>query len=137
MGRISTPTVVWGVVFAIVHFFWAAGGEGGAGQETTEGVGVAIYIAFIGVLGLAGAAVAYGLGRFPAARIERMHLIGLARTGAIVLALGVVFGVGRWVADGSLGDDGASGVVITAYFALGSALFAALGWERQPAGARA
>jgi hypothetical protein len=49
--------------------------------------------------------------------------------------LGVAVGVGRWIASGTLGDDGTDGIAITAYFLLGGALFAALGWgEPRPAG---
>jgi hypothetical protein len=40
-----------------------------------------------------------------------------------------LIGVGRWVGDGGVGDDGVPGVVITAYFLLGGALFSALGWR--------
>jgi hypothetical protein len=41
----------------------------------------------------------------------------------------VVVGVGRWIGAGTLGDDGAAGVAITAYFLLGAGLFAVLGWR--------
>jgi hypothetical protein len=34
--------------------------------------------------------------------------------------LGVAVGVGRWMVKGPLGDDGADGVVITAYFLVGA-----------------
>lgn len=52
----------------------------------------------------------------------------LARVGGTLLSLGVAVGVGGWIAAGSIGDDGADGVVITAYFLLGGLLFSALGW---------
>ena len=78
------------------------------------------------MLGLAGAAVAYG---FLTGRRDRRLLL-LARLGAAVLLLGVVAGSARWIADGSLGDDGAGGVVITAYFLLGGALYAQLARRR-------
>ena len=52
----------------------------------------------------------------------------LARLGGTLLLLGVAVGVGRWIMDASLDGDGAGGVVITAYFALGGVLFSALGW---------
>jgi hypothetical protein len=99
-------TVAWGVVFALVHLYWAAG-------EPQLAAG--LYIAFIAVLGLAGAAVAH-----------RGHR-RLALLGAAALLAGVAVGVGRWIADGSLNGDGAEGVVITAYFLLGGVLFARLG----------
>lgn len=54
----------------------------------------------------------------------------LARFGGLILLLGVAVGVGSWIAAGSLGDDGANGVAITAYFLLGALLFSALGWHR-------
>ena len=54
----------------------------------------------------------------------------LARFGGVILLLGVAVGVGSWIAAGSLGDDGANGVAITAYFLLGALLFSALGWHR-------
>ena len=80
------------------------------------------YIAFIAVLGLGGAAVAYG---FLSGRRSRRLLL-LARLGAAALLLGVVVGIGRWIAEGSLGGDGAGGIVITAYFLLGGVLYAQL-----------
>ena len=111
--RVALATVAWGVVFALVHVYWAA-------DEPRLAAGA--YIAFVAVLGLAGAAVAYGL---LIGRRDRRLLL-LARLGAAVLLLGVVFGSARWIADGSLGGDGAGGVVITAYFLLGSVLYAQL-----------
>jgi hypothetical protein len=36
--------------------------------------------------------------------------------------LGVLGGVGRWLGAGGIGDDGAGGVVITAYVLLGGVL---------------
>ena len=111
--RIALATVVWGVVFAIVHFYWAA-------DEPDLAAGA--YIAFIAVLGLGGAAVAYG---FLSGRRSRRLLL-LARLGAAALLLGVVVGIGRWIADGSLDGDGATGIVITAYFLIGGVLYAQL-----------
>ena len=113
LRRIGLATAAWGVVFALVHFYWAA-------AEPRLAAG--IYIAFVAVLGLAGAAVAYGLAREPDRR-----LLLLARLGAGALLLGVVVGVARWIADGSLDGDGAEGVIITAYFLLGGVLYAQLG----------
>ena len=117
--RLALATVVWGVVFAIVHVYWAA-------AEPSLAAG--LYIAFIAILGLAGAAVAYGF--LVGHRDGRLRL--LARLGAAALLLGVVFGTARWIADGSLGDDGAAGVVITAYFLLGGVLYARLGRPYRP-----
>ena len=88
--RVALATVVWGVVFAIVHVYWAA-------AEPSLAAG--LYIAFIAILGLAGAAVAYG---FLAGHRDGRLLL-LARLGAAALLLGVVFGTARWIADGSLG----------------------------------
>jgi UDP-N-acetylmuramyl pentapeptide phosphotransferase/UDP-N-acetylglucosamine-1-phosphate transferase len=81
------------------------------------------------VLGLAGAAVAHGLYQPWGARIGHRRLRTLARLGGVLLLLGVIYGTGRWIAAGSLGDDGADGAVITAYFLLGGLLFSALGWH--------
>jgi hypothetical protein len=126
--RLGIVTAVWGIVFAGFHFYWAAGG--GAAYEGTPSLGESLYIAFIAVLGLAGAAVAHGLYQPWGTRVGRRALRRLARFGGVILLLGVAFGVGRWIADGSLGDDGANGVAITAYFLLGGLLFSALGWRR-------
>jgi hypothetical protein len=126
--RLGVVTAVWGIVFAGFHFYWAAGG--GAAYEGTPSLGESLYIAFIAVLGLAGAAVAHGLYQPWGTRVGGRALRMLARFGGIILLLGVAFGVGRWIADGSLGDDGANGVAITAYFLLGGLLFSALGWSR-------
>jgi hypothetical protein len=126
--RLGVVTAVWGIVFAGFHFYWAAGG--GAAYEGTPSLGESLYIAFIAVLGLAGAAVAHGLYQPWGTRVGGRALRMLARFGGVILLLGVAFGVGRWIADGSLGDDGANGVAITAYFLLGGLLFSALGWHR-------
>ncbi len=117
--RLALATVAWGVVFAVVHVYWAA-------DEPRLAAGA--YIAFIAALGLAGAAVAYGLRAGGSAPLRL-----LARIGGVVLLLGVAVGTGRWIADGSLGDDGAAGVVITAYFLLGGVLYTRLGRPRRPA----
>jgi hypothetical protein len=125
---LSVAATVWGIVFAVVHFYWAAGGDGAIGSGGDSGLGASLYIGFIAVLGLLSAGVARGLSEPWGARVGWRRLRALARSGSIALAIGVAVGAGRWLADGSLGDDGAGGVVITAYFLLGAALFAALGW---------
>jgi UDP-N-acetylmuramyl pentapeptide phosphotransferase/UDP-N-acetylglucosamine-1-phosphate transferase len=76
------------------------------------------------VLGLAGAAVAYGLDRDQC----RRALILLARGGGVALLLGVLVGTLRWIDGGDLAADGASGLAITLYFLLGGFLFSGLGW---------
>lgn len=124
-------TIAWGVLFAVVHFYWAAGGTAlGNGGETDPAAQA--YIGFIAAVGLVGAAIGHGFAHDWGARLGRRRLTLLARAGGAALLLGVVVGVGRWVGDGGVGDDGLSGVVITAYFLLGGALFSALGWHRRP-----
>jgi hypothetical protein len=123
--RVGQATVTWGVVFAVVHAYWAAGGEVGMGGEPADTIGAQAYIAFVAVLGLAGAAVARGV-----VRRSRRALVMLARAGAVALLFGVAVGTGRWLADGGLGGDGAAGVAITLYFLLGGLLFAWLGWAQ-------
>ena len=125
LPRLALATAAWGVLFAIVHAYWAAGGELGMNGEPADTAGAQAYIGFVAVLGLAGAAVAAGLARAAAPR--RRFLITLARAGGIALGLGVLVGTARWIGDGGLGGDGAGGVVITLYFLLGSVLFSALG----------
>jgi hypothetical protein len=119
-------TIAWGVIFALVHAYWAAGGAAGMNGDPADTLGAQLYIAFIAALGLAGAAVAGGLGRGSSRRL----LIMLARIGGAALLLGVVVGTGRWLADWSLNGDGAEGVAITLYFLIGGLLFSALGWRR-------
>jgi hypothetical protein len=123
---LGVVTAIWGVAFAAVHFYWAAGGTV-AHDPSGQGLADSLYIAFIAVLGLAGAAVALGLRQPWGTRVGRPRLRVIARVGGTLLFLGVVVGVGRWIADGSLGDDGTDGVVITGYFLLGALLFSALG----------
>jgi hypothetical protein len=125
--RVGVVAAVWGVVFAGFHFYWAAGGTL-AHDPSSQGIADSLYIGFIALLGLAGAAVAHGLYHPWGFRIGRRRLRVLARLGGTLLILGVAVGVGRWIADGSLGGDGADGVVITGYFLLGGLLFSALGW---------
>jgi hypothetical protein len=129
LARVARLTAVWGVIFAVVHAYWAAGGAAGMNGDPADTPGAQSYIALIAALGLAGAAVAGGLARGS----RRGTLIVLARAGGAALLLGVVFGAGRWLADWSLDGDGAGGVVITLYFLLGGLLFSALGWRRAAA----
>ncbi len=134
LRKVALVTSVWSVVFAIVHVYWAAGGDGAGGDGDLSG-GASAYIAFIALVGAVAAAIAYGLYRALEDGVERPRLRLLARIGGALLLLGVTVGVARWVADGGLGDDGAAGVVITAYFLAGGVLFTLLG--RNPRGARA
>jgi hypothetical protein len=127
--RIGEATAVWGVLFAAFHFYWAAGGAAlGVGDDQLS-LGASLYIAVVAILGLVGAAVAHGLYRPWGIAVGRHRLRLLARIGAVALLLGVATGVGRWIAAASLGDDGAGGIVITAYFLIGGLLFAVLGWR--------
>jgi hypothetical protein len=125
VARLAQLTALWGVVFAVVHAYWAAGGDAGTNGDPADTLGAQTYIAFIAVLGLAGAAVARGLARSS----RRRTLILLARAGGAALLLGVVVGTGRWLADWSLDGDGATGIAITLYFLLGGLLFSTLGWR--------
>ena len=125
LRHIAHVTVAWGVLFTIVHAYWAAGGELGMGGEPADTAAAQAYIGFVAALGLAGAAVAAGFAR---TAVRRRRLVALARAGGIALGLGVLFGTASWVGDGGLGGDGAGGVVITLYFLLGSVLFCRLGW---------
>jgi hypothetical protein len=131
LSTLGAATVAWGVLFAGFHFYWAAGG-GAAVDESASTHAESLYIAFVATLGLAGAAVAHGLYRPWGARIGRRRLRLAALLGGLVLLVGVGVGVGRWIAAGSLEGDGAAGIVITAYFLLGGALFTALGGHRSP-----
>jgi hypothetical protein len=128
--RVGAVTVAWGVLFAAFHFYWAAGGGTGI-DEGALTLGESLYIAFVAVLGLTGAAVAHGLYQPWGARVGRRRLEFVARLGGVALLLGVAVGVGRWITAGSLEGDGVSGIVITAYFLLGGALFVLLGWTRK------
>lgn len=126
LTRVARLTTAWGVIFAVVHVYWAAGGAAGTNGDPADTAGAQGYIAFIAALGLAGARVAAGLARGP----RRRTLVLLARAGGAALLLGVVAGTGRWLADWSLDGDGAAGIAITLYFLLGGLLFSALGWRR-------
>jgi hypothetical protein len=126
--RVGAVTALWGLVFAAFHFYWAAGGTIGHDPEG-QSLGASLYIALIAFIGLVSTVVALGLYQPWGDRIGRSRLRMLARVGGTLLSLGVAAGVGRWIAEGSIGDDGANGVVITAYFLLGALLFSALGWS--------
>ena len=132
--RIANATAAWGVLFAVVHFYWAAGGSALNNGGATEAAAQA-YIGFIAVVGLVSAAVAHGFAHDWGARLGRQRLTLLARAGGAVLVVGVLGGVGRWLGDGGIGNDGVDGIVITAYFLLGGVLFSVLGWQSQTANA--
>src|SRR5688500_13473029 len=57
---VARVTVAWAVLFALVHFYWAAGGAVGMNGNPADTPAAQAYIAFIAVLGIAGAAVAHG-----------------------------------------------------------------------------
>lgn len=129
---VARVTVAWGVLFAVVHFYWAAGGTVAMDNGGATDAAAQAYIGFIATVGLLSAAVAHGFAHDWDARLGRRRLTLLARVGGAVLLLGVLGGVGRWLGDGGIGDDGVSGVVITAYFLLGGMLFSMLGWRGGP-----
>jgi hypothetical protein len=130
--RVTTATIIWGIVFTIVHVYWAFGGGSGLSHDGNASLGASLYVGFIALLGLAGTVVAYSLERPMGASIGVRQLRLIARIGGIALLLGVVVGVGRWIAAGSLGDDGIAGIVITAYFFVGGIFYVLLGWSNQP-----
>jgi hypothetical protein len=119
--RLAHVTAAWGILFAVVHVYWAAGGEAGMNGEPAETLGTQLYIGGIALLGFTGAGVAR-------AAVDHPHPVftRLARLGGAVLLLGVAIGAGRWLAQGSLGGDGAAGVATTLYFLLGGILFTAV-----------
>ena len=110
-------TVAWSIIFALIHFYWAAGGSFGMNGEPADEIGAQLYIAFIALIGLLAAVVAH-----------RGHR-RLARIGGAALLAGVAAGTARWLADGNLSDDGVGGVIVTLYFLLGGVLFTVLGWR--------
>jgi hypothetical protein len=128
--RIGHLTVAWGLLFAIVHAYWAAGGEVGMNGDAADTLAAQLYIGFIAALGLTAAGVAIGLSAAGNPPAVQRALELLARAGGAALLIGVATGAGRWLADGSLGGDGAEGVAITLYFLLGGILFSLLGWRR-------
>jgi uncharacterized membrane protein YeaQ/YmgE (transglycosylase-associated protein family) len=129
LARVAHATTAWGVIFAIAHLYWAAGGEAGANGAPADTPAAQAYIAAIAALGLVGAVVAHGLLHRWGHRVGRQMLAVTARAGGAALLLGVAVGTGRWLADGSLNGDGVAGIVTTLYFLLGGALFSALGWR--------
>lgn len=135
--RIGNATVAWGLLFAVVHAYWAAGGKIGTNGGAADTPAAQGYIAVIAVLGLVGAAVAYRLVHNSIPRSGRVPLILLARTGGIALLLGVAVGTGRWLADWSLHGNVVPSIAITLYFLLGGVLFSTLGWRSQTANATA
>jgi hypothetical protein len=137
LRRLGHITVAWGVIFAVVHAYWAAGGAAGTDGDPADTAPVQIYIAFIAALGLVGAGVADALVHERTGRPGRRALSLLARAAGVALLAGVAVGVGRWLIQGGLADDGATGIAITLYFLVGGLLFSALGWRRAPARARA
>lgn len=135
LRKVALVASIWSIVFAVVHVYWAAGGDS-AGGDGDLSAGASAYIAFIALVGAVAAVIAYGLYRVQEDGVERRRLRLLARLGGAMLLLGVVAGVARWAADGGLGDDGAAGVVITAYFFAGGVLFSLLGWNPRGAEVR-
>jgi hypothetical protein len=131
--RIGYLTAAWGLVFAAVHAYWAAGGAAGMNGEPADTLGAQVYIGFVAALGLAGAGVAIGLAARGNPPLVERALVLLARAGGAALLIGVAAGSGRWLADGSLTGDGAEGVAITLYFLIGGVLFSLLGWRRSGA----
>jgi hypothetical protein len=129
LTRVAHITAAWGVLFAVVHLYWAAGGEAGMNGEPADTPAAQGYIAFIALLGFAGAAVGHGFAGGRGARPRHRTLLLLARAGGLVLLLGVAVGTRRWLVDGSVEADGTAGIVITLYFLLGGLLFSTLGWK--------
>jgi hypothetical protein len=131
LRRLAHLTAAWGIVFAVIHAYWAAGGGAGMHGEPADTVGAQVYIGLIALIGLLGAGVAR-------AAVDHPHPVFtcLARLGGVVLLLGVAIGVGRWLSQWSLGGDGAAGVAITLYFLLGGILFSVLAARAPGAGAR-
>lgn len=126
---VGNATAVWAALFAVVHAYWASGGEIGTKGGAAGTPAAQAYIAAIALLGVIGAAIAYRLAHGPRTRRHRAPLTLLARVGGAALLLGVGVGTGRWLASWSLDGDGATGIVITLYFLLGGVLFSMLGWQ--------
>ena len=51
--RLSHLTAAWGVIFALVHAYWAAGGPIGMDGDPADGLAVQLYVGFIALIGLA------------------------------------------------------------------------------------
>ena len=77
---LSLVTATWGVLFAIVHAYWAAGGEAGMNGEPADTLGAQLYIAVIAVLGLVGAGVALGLADGPHRSLTRLARLAEPRS---------------------------------------------------------
>jgi hypothetical protein len=118
---IANITVVWAVLFAVVHAYWAAGGSVGA-DPPADSAGAQLYIAFVAMLGLVGAAVAWARASHSHAHQRAAEV--LARVAGAALLLGVLVGSLRWIAGDSLDT---SGIVITLYFLIGGVLYSMLG----------
>jgi hypothetical protein len=130
--RLARVTAAWGILFAVVHVYWAAGGEAGMHGKPADTLGAQLYIGMIALLGLTGAGVARAAVDHPHPAFTR-----LARAGGVALLLGVAIGTGRWLSQWSLEGDGAADVAITLYFLLGGVLFNLLAARAPGAGAPA
>lgn len=119
---IANITVAWAVLFAVVHAYWAAGGSGLGAGHPANSAGAQVYIAFVAMLGLVGAAVAWA--RASASHAHQRAAALLARAAGAALLLGVLVGTVRWLTGDRLD---ASGTVITLYFLIGGVLFSMLG----------
>src|SRR4051794_8623074 len=73
---IGWVTVTWSVVFAAVHFYWAAGGAFGMNGDPADTPGAQAYIGFIALLGVLGGPVALRLVRERAARRSGVSAAG-------------------------------------------------------------
>jgi hypothetical protein len=125
-STIGWITFAWAALFAVVHAYWAGGGAAGMNGDPATTTAEQAYIGFIALLGIVAAAVAHRFAdaAVPTAPSRRLALV--SRAGGAALLLGVGVGVARWLAEGSLDGDGASGIVITVYFLIGGLLFAVL-----------
>ncbi|MBA3620706.1 MAG: DUF3995 domain-containing protein [Euzebyales bacterium] len=130
----STAACLWSLVFAVPHFYWAAGGRGGLGAQAAaadEALGQSWFFAYnlvVGVLAVAGAATALVLGgRVGVVRMWR-PVRGVAWSASVVLfvrgAVGMV-DLGLQFAGGVL-DSPPMLVAIEPWFLLGGYLFASL-----------
>ena len=124
--RLARATVAWCGLFAVIHFYWAAGGTAGMGGEPAETTGRRPTSRSSRSSDSSARASPPASSATPAA-----PPFCVARAGGAALLLGVVVGTGRWVIDGSLNGDGASGVATTLYFLLGGVLFLRLALPSQ------
>jgi hypothetical protein len=125
-STIGWITFAWAALFAVVHAYWAGGGAVGMNGNPATTTAEQAYIGFITLLGIVAAAVAHRFADTAAPRAPSRRVALAARAGGAALLLGVAVGAARWLSDGSLGGDGASGIVITVYFLIGGLLFSAL-----------